>query len=186
MIIMLTIQKKGEGFKMKKGFGFLVSMVAAILIVFLFSNYGILLPVGDTGPLFTKVHSYGGKTWTLEKLKGKPIVLNFWATWCPACIDELPTFSQLSRKYTNQVHFVGLVVDSPMTEVAHMVKKFAIAYPLAAVGFEVLEAWKANSLPTTYVLDAEGKIVWSRLGMVSQRSLEEILVELIGIEPTTS
>ena len=171
---------------MGRSFQSVISLIALIVIVFMLATYEFLLPVGDKGPLATKVHSFDGQTWTLEKLKGKPMVVNFWATWCPSCIDELPVFSLLSRKYANQVHFVGLVVDSPMLQVVEMVKKFAIAYPVAAVGIEVLEAWKANSLPTTYVLDAEGKIVWSQLGIVSQRRLEKILVELIGIEPTTS
>lgn len=143
---------------MKRVFGLSVSVIAAALIMLMFSNYEFLLPVGDKGPLATKVHSYDGQTWALEKLKGKPMVVNFWATWCPACIDELPVFSQLSRKYANQVHFVGLVVDSPAAQVAQMVENFAIAYPVAAVGFEVLEAWKANSLPTTYVLDTEERL----------------------------
>ena len=157
----------------KKSFLYLVGILVVILF---FTVSSPLLNEGEQGPLSkTIVHSYDGKAWSLGQFKGKPLVLNFWASWCPACIDEMPSLSALSQKYADTAYFIGLTVESSAVEVAEVVKKFNIKYPIAIAENSVLEIWKAYSLPTTYVINPKGEIVDSQLGSINVVDLEKAL-----------
>jgi peroxiredoxin len=107
-----------------------------------------------------------GRRMTLAELRGRPVVLNFWAVWCPPCRVELPSFAELSRTHP-EVAVLGLAVDSgsaPELEAAR--RRLDIPYPVLLADQEVIDAYGASALPTTVVLDRDGRIVASWTGIV--------------------
>jgi peroxiredoxin len=115
--------------------------------------------------------------------KGKVIVANFWATWCPPCREEIPGFERLSRKWADKgVQFVGISIDSA-DKVQEFAKEHKVSYPLLIAGFETLQIAtamgnKSQVLPFTAVLDREGATRFVKLGQLSEKDLEAVLTKL--------
>jgi thiol-disulfide isomerase/thioredoxin len=115
---------------------------------------------------------------------GKVIVLNFWATWCPPCREEMPMFSRMQRELGGRgVQFVGVGIDSPSA-----IKEFALrmpmSYPLLIGGSASLDLVRAlgnanGALPYTIVFDRSGRPVMSRLGLIDETSLARVVLPLL-------
>jgi thiol-disulfide isomerase/thioredoxin len=113
----------------------------------------------------------------MANLRGKPLLLNFWATWCPPCVKEMPmldAFYQVHRARGWQV--VGLAVDSP-TPVREFLKRVPVSFPIGLAGMEGSELSRAmgnpnGSLPYTVVLNAKGDVVVQKLGSIEPADLE--------------
>jgi len=123
-----------------------------------------------------------GKSWTLKDLKGKVVLLNFWATWCPPCRKEIPDLETLYRRFGPQ----GLVILGIDDEEAEKVKPFiaqqGITYPvLLDPGRKVNTLFQIEGIPKTFVYDREGKIVAQSIDMRTQRQFLEML-RISGLE----
>lgn len=149
--------------------------LAAVAIV----NSGPPLEPG-TSPT-VQLRSYDGQSWDLSRFAGKPVVLNFWATWCAPCMQELPHFARSAEAHSDEVVFVGAAVSSPRQEVFHTIERFGIRYPIAEPSPAMIQAWHARGLPSTYFLDAEHRVVWSQGGMLTAEELEEALSTHLGV-----
>lgn len=132
-----------------------------------------------TEPLKTRVESFDGHSWQLSKFAGRPMVVNFWGSFCPPCLSELPLLSAMAHKYRDQITFIGLAVGSSAEDVAALVKKFHISYPIAKVPFSTLESWGSETLPATFILSAAGKIVSSNFEELSEVEFDAQLSELV-------
>lgn len=128
----------------------------------------------------TPVTTVDGKPHTLSMLKGHPIVVNFWASWCGPCVEEMPALSQLQRDYAKKgIQFVGLGVDSDKN-VRAFLQKVKVAYPVYITGFggaDLARAFgnTAGGLPFTVVIDAKGDIRSTKLGQIDPRALKQTL-----------
>lgn len=121
----------------------------------------------------------------MEQWRGKVIVANFWATWCPPCREEMPDFAEVSRSYADQpVQFVGISIDE-----AERVRAFGeelnIPYPLLIAGSEVLTLAsgfgnEARALPFTVILGRDGKPHHIRLGTLKRSELDGKIRELLA------
>jgi thiol-disulfide isomerase/thioredoxin len=126
------------------------------------------------------VTTVDGKPQTLSVLKGHPIVVNFWASWCGPCVEEMPALSQLQRDYAKKgIQFVGLGVDSDKNVQAFL-QKVKVAYPVYVTGFggaDLARAFgnTAGGLPFTVVIDAKGNIRSTKLGQIDPQALKETL-----------
>ncbi len=126
------------------------------------------------------VTTVDGKPQTLSLLKGHPIVVNFWASWCGPCIEEMPALSQLQREYAKKgIQFVGLGVDSDKNVQAFL-QKVKVAYPVYVAGFggaDLARAFgnTAGGLPYTVVIDANGNIRSTKLGQIDPQALKQTL-----------
>jgi peroxiredoxin len=117
-----------------------------------------------------------GKSWTLKDLKGKVVLLNFWATWCPPCRKEMPDLETLYRRFGPQ----GLVILGIDDEEAEKVKPFiaqqGITYPvLLDPGRRVNTLFEIEGIPKTFVYDRAGKIVAQSIDMRTQKQFLEML-----------
>jgi len=125
-----------------------------------------------------------GQPRSLGEFHGKTLVVNFWATWCAPCREEMPAFSRLqSRWAARNVQFVGLANDDPQ-RVERFGKDLAIAYPLWVGGGEVGELSRRlgnrlGVLPHTVLLDAQGRVLESRVGPYSEAVLENRLRAIV-------
>lgn len=119
---------------------------------------------------------------TLSDLRGKVVILNFWATWCAPCRYEIPYFIRLQDEFADDVIFVGISVDDGgWDDVRPFAEEFQINYPLVLDDGEVSEEYGgAYVLPTTFVLDREGRIEVFAPGMVHEDDLRQVLEMMIS------
>ena len=125
-----------------------------------------------------------GQPQALGQWQGKVLVVNYWATWCPPCREEMPAFSRLQTRLGPEgVQFVGIGIDSPSA-----IKEYAfqtpMRYPLLIGGTEGMDLLRelgneSGALPYTLVLDRQGQPAFSRLGIVAENELEARLRPLI-------
>lgn len=125
-----------------------------------------------------------GQTQSLAQWRGKVIVLNFWAPWCPPCRHEIPGFIRLQERFGTQgLQFVGVALDS-VEAVREYVRQAGINYPILLGDYEGAFLGQAagnpqGGLPYTLVLGRNGQPVASLLGAVSERRLEAIVRPLL-------
>jgi thiol-disulfide isomerase/thioredoxin len=125
-----------------------------------------------------------GAPQSLGQFQGRPLVLNFWATWCAPCREEMPGFVRLNREWAGRVAFVGISSESPEL-VARFARELRIDYPLWTGGTDVeaLSARLGDSagvLPFTALVDGSGRVVESRVGPYSESELRTRLKAISG------
>jgi peroxiredoxin len=100
-----------------------------------------------------------GDTFALSSLRGKPVVLNFWATWCPPCREELPAFQAASQRYAGQVDIIGVNQVEPAAGVAAFAQRFGLTFPIPLdTNNDVSRRYAVRGLPTTFFIDRDGII----------------------------
>jgi thiol-disulfide isomerase/thioredoxin len=125
----------------------------------------------------------GGEPQSLGQFQGKVVVLNFWATWCGPCREEMPAFSRLQSAWAGKgVQFVGISSEDAQ-RVQPFAKSMGIGYPLWVGGDEVGELSRRlgnerGVLPHTVLLDRSGNVVESRVGAYPDGVLEKRLAEI--------
>lgn len=134
--------------------------------------------------LGSPLHTLDGAPQTLAAWRGRILVINYWATWCAPCREEIPLFVRLQQEYASKnVQFIGIAVDQ-VDKVREFAKEFKVDYPLLIAGFEAIELSrkagnKAGVLPYTLVLDRSGKIAASLVGGVSEARMRAQLDPLL-------
>jgi thiol-disulfide isomerase/thioredoxin len=125
-----------------------------------------------------------GKPRQLSEWRGKVIVLNFWATWCPPCKEEIPLFiATQTRLGASGLQIVGVAIDEP-PEVAAYQKQAAINYPILIADtrvYKVMEAYgnTHGGLPFSVVIDSKGVVRQRKLGAFRGKELDELLATLL-------
>jgi len=119
-----------------------------------------------------------GRDWTLKSLRGKVVVVNFWATWCPPCRKEIPDLKALYKRFKSQ----GLVVLGISDEPAARVRRFSgglnITYPiLLDPGRKVSNLYSVESIPMTFVYNRNGKLVAEAMDMRTRKQFLAMLAE---------
>jgi peroxiredoxin len=117
-----------------------------------------------------------GKSVSLANLRGRVLVVNFWATWCAPCVEEMPDLQVIRREFSAKgVEMIGIGIDSP-SEIRAFRKRLDIEYPLLVAGIDGTELARefgntAGALPFTVVLDRGGAIRYSKLGRIRGEEL---------------
>ncbi len=165
-----------------------VSTLAATAGYFFGSPQQVSLPPPEAAPtadaparlLALTLPDLDGRPQSLSQWKGKVLVVNFWATWCPPCKEEMPEFSRLNIKYaSNSVQFVGISIDS-VDKVSAFRKENEISYPLLISNLETLDLSsdlgnRAKALPFTVILRGDGSPQQVKLGKFATPDLEKAI-----------
>ncbi|HET8747868.1 MAG TPA: TlpA disulfide reductase family protein [Ramlibacter sp.] len=118
-----------------------------------------------------------GAKLAMASFKGRPLLLNFWATWCAPCIEEMPMLDAFYRQNTAKGwQLLGLAIDQP-SSVRKFLDKTAVSYPIGLAGFGGTELTKAlgntaGGLPFSVVFDKEGKLRQRKIGRLSEADLQ--------------
>lgn len=117
-------------------------------------------------------------------LKGKVVFMNFWATWCPPCIAEMPSIEKLYNKFkdNDQVVFLLVDVDNQMISAEQFMVKRKLNLPVHVAKSAIPGQWLGNSIPTTVILDKNGKIAAKHEGMADygRKEVFDFITELIN------
>jgi peroxiredoxin len=117
-----------------------------------------------------------GKQWQLKDLRGKVVLVNFWATWCPPCRKEMPDLDTLFNKFKDQGFVVLAISDEDAAKVSPFIAERKITYPiLLDPGRKVTESFKVEGIPKSFVYDRAGKLVAQSIDMRTQRQFLEML-----------
>ena len=132
-------------------------------------------------PDFT-LETLAGETVTLSELKGKKVILNFWATWCPPCKAEMPHMESFYSKLTDEdpVELIAVNVTESeklgISEVESFVDSYELSFPIPLdQTAEVTQKYGVFSMPTTFMIDTQGRIAQKVIGPLDEKTLNELV-----------
>jgi thiol-disulfide isomerase/thioredoxin len=124
----------------------------------------------------------GNKQIKLSSLKGKVVLINFWATWCPPCRIEIPSFIDIySKTDRNKFEIIGVSIDNNGSEIVKQyIKEKSINYPITMANKEIISKFdEIVAVPTSFLLDKEGKVVKKYSGLYMQSTFENDIKSII-------
>lgn len=156
-----------------------IVLIIGVVVVSLAINNGpdLIKPppstVQDLGqaPDFT-IEVLGAGTKSLKDYRGKPLVVNFWASWCGPCREETPDLVKTSNKYSDRVNFLGIIFQDDESAARQFIKDFGVRYENALdPNGAAARAYKITGIPTTLVIDAKGVLRARWLGVIPPKTL---------------
>jgi thiol-disulfide isomerase/thioredoxin len=121
-----------------------------------------------------------GKPANSENWRNKVLVVNFWASWCPPCVEEMPALDKIAQEYAaKNVLIVGIGIDSP-SNIREFLQKTPISYPIVIGGLEGSNLAKQmgntqGALPYTVIINPQGKSIYTKLGKISEDELKKAI-----------
>jgi peroxiredoxin len=135
------------------------------------------LAIGAKAPDF-ELKTLTGETVKLSNLKGKKVMLNFWATWCPPCKAEMPAMEQFSKQMDKDVVILAVNID-PQLDVKGFVEENKITFPIPLdVDDKVNGIYQVLSIPTTYFIDSKGLIQNKFIGEMKLEDMKDFINKL--------
>ena len=153
-----------------------VALLGALL------GYLWLAPAGQPPASQANFEDIQGNKFTLEQLRGKPVIVNFWATECPGCVNEIPLLVSMYKKYsTQELVIIGVAMGyDPESQVREMVRQKNMNYPIVLDSNDnLLKAFNVKVTPTTIFIGKDGKVYKRKLGEMSHTELETTIKSLI-------
>lgn len=144
------------------------------------TNYLTNTKTNDSAPEFT-LKLTDGKDIKLSDNKGKVVIIDFWATWCPPCRRGIPDLVDIQKKYSKDIVVIGISLDTEtIDDVVPFMKKFGINYPVAYGTAEVVKAFgNIEAIPTSFIVDKTGQIVDKHIGLVDKSVYINKIIELL-------
>lgn len=135
---------------------------------------------GDQAPAFEAELLGADETLSSEELRGKPVVMNFWASWCIPCETEAPLFKEAHERYGDRISFLGVNIKDAEDDALAFDEKWGLEYPdVRDVDNEIFADYGLTGQPETFFIDADGVIVEHVNGPVSPETLEVLLARLL-------
>jgi len=142
--------------------------------------------LGEPAPEVT-LTDFEGEAFSLQDYEGRPVVMNFWASWCPFCAAEMPDFEKVHRSVSEDVTFLGIdqcesCQGGSRDAAERLAHETGVSYRLAEdPNGSVFVAFGGSSMPTTIFIDANGRVVESVGGMMSEGQLRDYIARLFGV-----
>ena len=133
--------------------------------------------IGQPAPRFTLRPVGGGAPVSLESLRGRPVVVNFWATWCMPCRDEHPALQAAARRYGRDVTFLGVVYEDEESNVSRVSSVFPV---LMDPGSRAALAYGVQGVPETYFINREGVIVAKYAAPLEPETIDALVAQASG------
>jgi len=123
-----------------------------------------------------------GKTHTLSGYKGKWVLVNYWATWCPPCLEEIPDLIALHENKKNNLVVIGIALDfRSAKQVTDFADGLMVNYPIVLGDSQVVnQIGPVQGLPTTYLYNPEGKMVAQQVGAITRAAVESYITSKSG------
>jgi peroxiredoxin len=139
-----------------------------------------VLKAGETAPSFTLPDLRSGDPVSLSAFRGRPVIVNFFASWCPDCRDELGAVATVARRTTGRVAVVGVDSnESSDSAASNLLARAGATYPVAVdARATVATQYLVQALPVSYLVDASGRVVGAAIGPQSVSSIERWLARL--------
>jgi len=136
-----------------------IVVLAAVLVYVIYAGiHERVVVAGDSAPEFT-ITTDNGQTVSVPRFGGKILVLNFWASWCPPCVDETPGMSRFTEEFKDKgVVVLGVSVDKDEKAYRAFLQKFKPAF-LTARESQIHEDYGTFMYPETYIIDSNGKVL---------------------------
>lgn len=165
----------------------LVLVAIALLGVVLFRSSGGgaaingVAAVGQPVPDI-EMTDFDGEKFSLKEYRGKPLVLNFWASWCPNCAAEMPDFERVNAAAEGDVEFLGVNQSDSRSSAEDLAHATNVTYRLSEdpTG-EVFRAFGGTGMPTTVFIDADGDVADIVVGQLSREQLEDYIQRSFGV-----
>ena len=136
--------------------------------------------VGQAAPDFT-LQAFDGQTYRLAEMRGKVVVINFWASWCVPCRQEAPDMENTWRQYKDQgVIFLGVGYADTEKEALAYIKEFNVTYANGPdLGTRISTAYRITGVPETYIVDPAGRLTFARFYPMTQAELMAVIEPLL-------
>ena len=123
----------------------------------------------------------GGANWNFADQRGKVVVVNYWATWCPPCRVEMPGLVNVANEYKSRgVEMIGVTMDENLADVPPFVEKYKMSYQILLPGDDPNVSSGGMALPTTFLYDKNGKLAKKYTGMILESTLKSDIESLLG------
>ena len=117
-----------------------------------------------------------GREWNLKKLRGKVVMVNFWATWCPPCRKEMPDLEALYERFQDRGLVILAISDEEAAKVKPFVEQHKFSFPvLLDIGGQVNKVFRVTGIPKTLLYDREGRLVAQSIDMRTRKQFLEML-----------
>ena len=174
------------------GVGLLIGLGLGLAIVYGFGfastpllgnpDAHISAEVGSAAPDF-ELESLSGSKVRLSDLRGKPVIVNFWATWCAPCVLEMPNFQKFYENYPDAFELLAVNSGEPVNTVENYIKNMGITFPvLLDPQDQVHELYPFRGYPTSYIIDKEGKVRFQHIGIMDEKQLDHYLSAVGAIQ----
>ena len=142
---------------------------------------GMPIKEGVAAPDFTG-ELMDGTSITLSELQGKPVIINFWATWCGPCVKEMPAFERLKDDFGDKIGIIAVNCGDDAETVKDFVEENGYTFPVVLdEEYSISMMYPTNSIPYTVVLDAEGKVTHISTGALDADTMYERYKEALGV-----
>lgn len=122
---------------------------------------------------------------SLQEFRGHPLVVNFWASWCPPCRKEMPALARVAQQLAGKVDFVGLDTQDERSAGLAFAQSANVHYPLAFDTAQVWSAYGVYGLPTTFFVSSDGHILGKQVGGLTESRLFAIIQEVFNVQSTS-
>lgn len=173
--------------------GLIIGAGVAVALLFGFDDNGPIIGIADTGsennvsaapelgapaPNF-ELETLSGEQLSLEDLRGKTVLLNFWATWCGPCRVEMPAIQSRFERHYPELEVLAINFDEPQNQVQAYVQELGLTFTvLLDPGGEVQRLYRIRGYPSTYIVDEDGIIRVQHIGLMTEEQLDGFLTQV--------
>jgi len=127
------------------------------------------------------LETVGGETYSLSEQRGKWVIINFWATWCVPCVEEMPELQAIAEEYPDELIVFGINQRESAVEVQAFANDLGITFPLLMnPDDQTLVNYHVMSLPQTIIVNPNGEVVWRAFGPLNLDSFQEVFADLLA------